>query len=61
METTILWAMTLNGVIGSQTFGAWVSIPEAVETLRGWYPEAMAILNAKDNSLVWKLDGVELA
>jgi hypothetical protein len=59
-ETKILWAMTLDGVIGSQTYGAWVSMSEAVETLREHYPDAMAILNARNNSLVWKLEGVEL-
>jgi hypothetical protein len=61
METTILWAMTLDGVIGSQSFGHWVSISEAVESLRDQYPEALAILDAKDNSLVWNVEGVELA
>jgi hypothetical protein len=53
--------MTLDGVIGSREFGAWVSISEAVESLRDQYPEALAILDTKDNSLVWKAEGVELA
>jgi hypothetical protein len=34
---------------------------EAVETLREHYPDAVAILNVRNNILVWKLDGVELA
>jgi len=57
----LYWVMTLDGVIGSREFGAWVSISEAVESLRDQYPEALAILDTKDNSLVWKAEGVELA
>jgi hypothetical protein len=57
----LYWVMTLDGVIGSMEFGAWVSKRDAVETLRGQYPEALAILDTKDNSLVWASEGVELA
>ena len=57
----LLWVMSLDGVIGSQQFGAWVSRQDAIESLREQYPHGLAILDTKDNSLVWKLDGVELA
>lgn len=57
----LLWVMTLDGVIGSQSFGEWVAKSDAISWLRTEYPQALAILDTKDNSLVWKLDGVELA
>ena len=53
--------MGLDGVIGSQEFGAWVSKQDAIESLREQYPWGLAILDTKDNTLIWKLDGVELA
>ena len=57
----VLWVMGLDGVIGSQEFGTWVSRQDAIESLRERYPWGLAILDTKDNTLIWKLDGVELA
>jgi hypothetical protein len=57
----LLWVMGIDGVIASREFGTWVSLQDAIESLREQYPHGLAILDTKDNTLVWKLDGVELA
>ena len=57
----LYWVMGIDGVIASREFGHWVPKQDAIESLREQYPWALAILDTKDNTLVWKLDGVELA
>lgn len=40
-------------VIVAQQFGAWVPVHEAVATIREFYPEAIAVLDAWDYRPLW--------
>lgn len=54
MEDYQLLAINENGeIVNCMTFANWVTISEAIETLREFNPETIGILNARNFSAIW--------
>jgi len=57
MDSYMLWAVKESGETNSESFGVWVSVDEAVMTLREDYPETVAILSPLTNEVIWIASG----
>lgn len=60
MNSYLLWAIKETGETNSASFGSWVSIAEAINTVRQDYPESVAILDPLTNGVLWVANGFEI-
>jgi hypothetical protein len=49
-----LIAVGAESILDTLEFGHWVPLDEAIETIKGFYPDVLGIIRHADQAIVWR-------